>query len=635
MGVAFPLLSFVGLTWLWNTHAKVGWRTAVLSSAVVHGVFTCLLTEILSPFFLLARTPLVVAWGVVTALVLVALGFSYKKWPPTLPRTRPHEGEFLLGGVAMIVLVVGIIAVISPPNNGDGMTYHMSRVMHWIQNRSVAFYPTSILRQLHLAPGAGYTLLHLQLLAGGDRFANLAQWGAMVGALVGVSLLAREIGAGQMGQLAAVVFAATLPMGILQASSVQNDYVVSLWLVAFVYFLCRHLKQPSWLHAWLMASALGLAIFTKATAYIFAAPFLLWWIVRMQRWSIAVGFITCVITVGVLNVSFLLRNERLYGNPLGPGYEEVAGGRLRYANEKFGPRVLASNVIRNISLHIGTPIKGINHTLEAAIVRFHRLVGMDVDDPATTWDRFELNSLSNSEDNAGNPLHFLLLGAFTLWLFVPHTVTEMEWARRYAVCCVGGFLLFCLYLKWQPYHSRLHLPWFILSAPYIGFLIARLPSKGATGLQVVLLVAALPWVLCNVAKPLLAMPGLPLLNNGETILKSSRMSLYLSARRDLEPAFREAAAVLHQLGCKQVGLETESLEYPFWIYLKDAGIERIEHVDVKNRSAALRYRPGFRPDAVLVFSGAGNRKEVPAGFSERWSAGAVQIFLSSDFAVSR
>jgi hypothetical protein len=47
-----------------------------------------------------------------------------------------------------------VLALITPPNMYDSMTYHMSRVVHWIQNGSLAHYPTSIGRQLFLPPGA-------------------------------------------------------------------------------------------------------------------------------------------------------------------------------------------------------------------------------------------------------------------------------------------------------------------------------------------------------------------------------------------------------------------------------------------------------------------------------------------------
>jgi 3-methyladenine DNA glycosylase AlkC len=60
------------------------------------------------------------------------------------------------------------------------MVYHMTRVQHWIQNRSVAHYPTHVLKELHRNPWAEYALLHFQVLSQGDRLANLLQWSSMM-----------------------------------------------------------------------------------------------------------------------------------------------------------------------------------------------------------------------------------------------------------------------------------------------------------------------------------------------------------------------------------------------------------------------------------------------------------------------
>jgi len=95
--------------------------------------------------------------------------------------------------------------------------------MHWAQNASVSHYPTANLRQLQFGPAAEYILLHLQVLSDSDRWANLVQWLAMVGSVALASLLARHWGAGRSGEWLAGILVATLPMGILQSSTTQND----------------------------------------------------------------------------------------------------------------------------------------------------------------------------------------------------------------------------------------------------------------------------------------------------------------------------------------------------------------------------------------------------------------------------
>ena len=130
-----------------------------------------------------------------------------------------------------------LTALIYPPNTPDSMSYHMPRVMHWIQNQNVDFYPTSTTRQLYVSPFSEYVILHLQLIVNGDRLANLVQWFSMFGSLIGVSLIARELGGNTKSQIFSALFCATIPMGILQSTSTQTDYVVSFWIVILVYFL--------------------------------------------------------------------------------------------------------------------------------------------------------------------------------------------------------------------------------------------------------------------------------------------------------------------------------------------------------------------------------------------------------------
>ena len=96
-----------------------------------------------------------------------------------------------------------------------------------------------------MPPLAEYLVLHTYLLGGGDHWATLVHWVYFLGSLVGVSLVARQLGAGRRGQTLAPLFAATLPSGILQASSAKNEWVLTFWLVALVYFGARFTQRPA------------------------------------------------------------------------------------------------------------------------------------------------------------------------------------------------------------------------------------------------------------------------------------------------------------------------------------------------------------------------------------------------------
>ena len=65
--------------------------------------------------------------------------------------------------ICVILIITFFTALIYPPNSPDSLSYHMPRVMHWIQNNNVEYYPTSIPRQLFVSPFSEFVILHLQL----------------------------------------------------------------------------------------------------------------------------------------------------------------------------------------------------------------------------------------------------------------------------------------------------------------------------------------------------------------------------------------------------------------------------------------------------------------------------------------
>ncbi len=125
------------------------------------------------------------------------------------------------------------------------MTYHLSRVMHWQQQQSLSYFPTPNLRELHAGPWAEMAVLQGQILIGRDRLAASVQWIAMIGCLIGVSYIAKLLGGSGEAQALAAFITVTIPMGILQSTSTQTDYVVSLWLVCLAAFSLESMAREA------------------------------------------------------------------------------------------------------------------------------------------------------------------------------------------------------------------------------------------------------------------------------------------------------------------------------------------------------------------------------------------------------
>lgn len=68
-----------------------------------------------------------------------------------------------------------VCSILLAPNTYDSMSYHMTRVVHWMQNNSVSYYLTGIDRQNIFPPGAEYLILFFQIIMGTDYLAGLVQ----------------------------------------------------------------------------------------------------------------------------------------------------------------------------------------------------------------------------------------------------------------------------------------------------------------------------------------------------------------------------------------------------------------------------------------------------------------------------
>ncbi len=575
-----PLFT-IGIFFLVFQKIDKCWRSAILSAAVVWGVIVALSTEILSLFRLLTFEWVFGLWLVMDILGLIV----YLKLKNVNQTFEKHQDEKipsvligLLGGVLFIFAAVGLVAIVSPPNNWDSMTYHMSRVVHWMQNRSVEHYPTSYVPQLYHPPGAEFAIMHFQIVTGGDRFANLIQWLSMVGSAIVISLIAQQLGANQRGQVFAAVFAATLPMGILQASSTQNDYAVCFWVVSFVSCGLAGMSAGITLSNTLKIGAtLGLALLTKTTAYIFSLPFIIWFIIvgikRYHQKMLPPILIIAVVTI-LLNIGHYWRNYDLFGYAIGAPESFTK----EYKIETFTIQTFLSNIIRNLAMHTGTSISRINGLIVAVVKLLHKILGILPNDPRITWPPgqvYALTTPSFNENNATNPIHFGLIFATLILILKQPKFIKIKIVAVYLTATICTFLLLCLLLKLQPWHSRHHLTTFVLFAPIFGLTISQISNhKIANYIVVILIIMSLPWVFHNKFRPLI----------GESnIFNSSRNELYFTSRPNMEFAYNQAVDFVKSQNCTNIGLSfwsKNAWEYPLWVFFQEPGkpAPRIEHI---------------------------------------------------------
>lgn len=602
-------------------------RVSFIYATLIFGAVIALSTEVLSFFSLFRFAPLLIIWvGILLGLLVWLIKSIRAGKRINIPKVHPDKYQTLIIISASVILIIlGVLAYVVPSSNYDSMTYHMSRVMHWIENGSVAPYPTNISRQVWQNPFAEYSIAQLMILSQSDRFANFVQFFSMIASCIGASLIAKELGNNNEGQLTASILVLTIPMGILQSTSTQNDYVVAYWMVCFIFLTFKYLKDQSLLNSLWLGLSLGLAMLTKALAYVYAAPFVLllavFILVKLNRRAFINVFVI-VSSVLFINASFIGRNYSVYGNLVG------TDRNTRYTNESISVSAITSNMIKNTGLHTWTPFSTVNDVVKQTILLLHdRILHIAVDDPRTTYARgaYTVAKNPNNEDFAGNPFHLVLIFyALIIWL-ITKSLRGSKSITVYALLLSLAFIIFSGYLKWQPFNSRLELTYFVLWTPFISTVITHQKSRFlGRFVPALFLILALPWVLLNYDKPIIPNP--------RSIFALERSEMLFYDRPDLLQPYSEAIDYIKSVDSRSTGilLNSNDWEYPLWAianyYSPSEGHYAFHHVILNEEGVITtdatvpEYIISSLDDQITVFDDSGRQYEIV------WKSSPLVIF---------
>ena len=571
---------------LWQLLSRSRWMRGfslcegIVGAFVVWSATLCVTTEVLSLATLLSPKVLLIIHGAAfVALVSTRLynlckpaicssldDQSNKAYPVLNNSQRINHWCIVLAGLLSIAPVIS--AVSAPPSNWDSMTYHLPRVMRWLIQGSLEHYPTYISRQLYLNPGHEMILAHGIGLGGSDRYAGLLNSAAFFVAMLAGAAVARRIGGGIYAELVAVIFIATIPMGILQASTTQTDLLHGTFTLSALLgmLMVRHgvggvAEVLLWGGAGLAVLTKGLSLFWIPATALIAFPY------RRYFTRRGVTVLACgMLFAFLLNVGHWSRNFISFGHPLGPTQGPVQ--LSHYSVSEISIKTVLSNFIRTAALHSNLPFfDTVGWSLQQT-VNLHKAIGIDVNDPRATWlgTLFQMSEPSRiHEDLAGNGGPLVIMFISTIFLTISLTRRERGALLKGSplIAALVGFVLIFVFVSWQPWASRLQLPLFMVAAPgCAAILCSRYRSVGGLVLALLAIASAVPYWIHNELRPLVG---------SASILSGDDEAQRYNAKPFLYPEFIRVSQQLRASGCNEIGLVNSEDEWEHGVFASLGG----------------------------------------------------------------
>lgn len=576
-------------------------------------VWTALLfgaTEVLSAVKMVCFSWLAAFWGAVDLVLLLLLLLQNRR------RKRSGSVFFLrrLGkerkrfwALWLTALGAVILALVTVPYNWDSMTYHLPRIMHWAQNRSVAHYATNSVRQIASPVLAEFVNLHVYILSGfRDRLFNLLQcFSYITGAVVVCGITRKLKGSSFFCMLSGLLYM-SMPIAFAEALTTQVDNFATLWLLIFIYLLLdftgeRKLGRDS--GTVMKVCSLGLCVsfgyLTKPSVCIGMAVLVIWLLTvcirRKDSWRVIAYLLLWVLPCMILPlVPEFVRNLETFH-----ALADSSAGQRQLVGT-LHPLYLFVNFIKNAVFNLpNVYIYDLGRLLTSLVEKTAALLGVSLNAPSIAEDgrAFALHSAPNYDhDTAINPL--------ITWLFIICLIWNIIYGIRqkkgtyhtsYSIAVSVSFLLFCAVLRWEPYVTRYMVSYLALLCPMIACTLEHccLTEKGRRRRSYAV------GIICFLCAADLISMGIYHRNICVRRSALERPVGYFVNRTNEYDPYQTLCQEIENSGYTQVGLYMgeDHYEYPIWRMLPES-VSRLEHVLVSNESAVYADE-SFLPECII------------------------------------
>ena len=583
---------------------------AFFECIVVWNLWSLALIEALSTAELLTVQALVICWGIFD---LVLLGFIIYEW---------HRGKRISGLLQEIRdaayhnkllwltgLIILTLTSLTVPYNWDSMTYHLPRMMQWVQNRSVAHYAANDVRQLASPVLAEFVNVQVYLLSGQrDVFWNLLQAVSYLVSAWIVYKIALKIGTERKYAYLSALLFMTMPLAFSEALNTQVDLFASLWLLIFMYYYID-LYEVDKLTAdretvrkcLMMGACVSLGYLSKPSVNIGMLVLLLGLLIRCIRrrdlWGgVIVKLAVCVLPIVLLPlIPEWVRNYHTF----------TALGDSATSNEQLlgtlAPNYVFINFIKNFAQNLSNKYLYDSDEWMAKIVMMAAdVLRVDINAPgiSANGQAYAMSEVpAYNHDSASSPI-VLITATLCFIRYIMRDRKTKSAGNSYTLYSMLSFVIFCVLVRWSPFVSRFMLAYLAVLCPMIGYQIQRI-SRESKAEWLRTAVVPIVWFLC-----LTELFSLTRYHQEKWHEEASvRPVGYFAHNMAIWTEYETVFGWLNENGYDTLGIKIGLMnyEYPMWVMTSGPDI-RIENVLVQNASGVYEDMT-YIPACVIMDAG--------------------------------
>jgi len=286
----------------------------------------------------------------------------------------------------------------------------------------------------------------------------------------------------------------------------------------------------------------------------------------------------------------MTRNFKLVGSPLScPHILSIE------RNRTVSIGGTASNFIRNLALHTSTGVPPLTRLLNGVLEKSHRLTGHDPNDPDTTYHGTQFRFFTKLElfDSFASCFPHLMAIALAALIALrrPNRFSKL---LLYGGLIAASGLLFCALLRWQPWHARIHLTYFLALLPLAGAILNASCPRWLLLLACLLFDQTASYSIFNNRSR-------PILDSTFTSLPRERQYGRIHADQFFE-SNRQAIRDIIDSGATRIGLRLRfnDPEYLLWLLLQENQFRgRMDHYMPFDASALLDI-DAPDPDVLII-----------------------------------